>query len=128
PAPNVLRPPGIKNPIIFIIIIMAGTLLYWFSRKTRKVQLAQFPRFVKMTLEKLGIPIPKMLEQWISTIELPRIEKYYGKILKTWSSFGYSKIPNGTPREKLAFITRILPRVKSVVDAFIDEYEKAIYG
>lgn len=128
PVPNVSRPTGINNPIIFIIMIMVGTLLYWFSRKTRQVQFAQFPRFAKKTLERLGIPIPKILEKWILTIELPRIEKYYRKILNTWSSFGYSKIPNGTPREKLAFITNKLPRVRRVINAFIDEYEKAIYG
>lgn len=128
PKPNVSRPSGSKNPIILIIIVVAGILLFWFSRKTSKVQLIQFPRFVKKSLEKFGIPIPKKLEQWISTIELPRIEKCYRSVLRTWLSFGNSEIPNGTPREKLSFIAKKLPQVKVVAKKFIDEYEKSIYG
>jgi len=128
PSSDINIQPETKIPPSFYLILslmaFAALIIYLNRRYNLPVRV---PGFVRTTMERTGIEVPRWIIRWEGWVSLTPIEKSFDSI-----NFGLRRVKqpapaHATPEERANNLANILPHLSHQIKVLLDEHQTSLY-
>jgi transglutaminase-like putative cysteine protease len=120
----VLAQLAIGAAIIFIWQSLRGFRLYRFLERVS----IQVPVTIEKGLQRLGIPPPDFLINWIYYMKLPAASRSYLEINHALERVGKKPTLQDTPSERTAMLVSAIPALAASAECLLSEYQTSVYS
>jgi transglutaminase-like putative cysteine protease len=127
--PELLSSPG--GSFIWVIIflaIIAGGGLWMLNRNRIEPAMQAAPVFVRSTLHRYHLPVPRWIETWAAWNALSLTARAYETINQCLRWLNAEQPSTATPHERAQALIKLLPNAEEVIRMLLEEHQTGLYS